>query len=237
MLKLDEPLVQFKLAMLKRAMPARTAVVFGDMYVVEGAYTAKCVEFGCESALLVDSFETPNWQNLRIKHPTIDFYKGDFSNHLFMKSFNEVFELGVLYDILLHQAPLLNTLHLMLEKVSGKVCIVQPMLQEQQHPNSLVYLPGNSARRELYPLQEANEDYKAFDVMAVNQAHWIWGMTVSFLVSVLQGEGFEITYQEKLADLPNKNWFWWGCIAERKTIHPKHWSSGCVLAGLYNGNW
>ncbi|MFN0111778.1 MAG: hypothetical protein ACKVZH_23215 [Blastocatellia bacterium] len=237
MLKLDEALVQFKLDILKRAMPARSAVVFGDMYIVEGGYTAACLELGCEWALLVDSLETPNWQNLRIKYPALDFYKGDFSNHLFMKSFNRTFDIGVLYDIVLHQAPLLNTLHLMLEKVRDKVCIVQPMLIEQQHPNSLVYLPGNTAHKELYPMGDWDKEYLAFDVKAVNQCNWIWGMTISFLTSVLQGEGFEITYQEKLGDMPNNSWFWWGCVAERKSHNPQHWANTGMLPGLQSPSW
>ena len=39
--KTHEPLIQFKVAILKKAMPAESAVVFGDMWKVDGFYTKK----------------------------------------------------------------------------------------------------------------------------------------------------------------------------------------------------
>jgi len=228
-----DDLVKFKYRILEKAFPAKDAVVFGDMYIVEGGYTKKCMDLGCESALLVDTLETPNWLDTRKANPKINFYKGDFSNTLFMKSICETFDIGVVFDILLHQAPLLNTLHLMLEKIRKRICIVQPMLVEQKLPNTLVYLPGNTETRKLYPLEKPDRDHKVFDVSEVNQSHWLWGMTTSFLTSVLMGEGFEITYSEKFGRLPNKNWFWWGCVAERRQENPSHWSRHTTTRDLY----
>ena len=230
-------LVKFKLQVLKKGFPAKNAVVFGDMYKVEGCYTKKCMEFGCERVLLIDTLETPNWLETRKKNPKINFYKGDFSNTLFMKSIQENFELGVVFDILLHQAPLLNTIHLMLEKITKRICIVQPMLREQKFSNTLIYLPGNTNIDELYPLKERNEEFKVFDVNEVNLAYWIWGMTPSFLTSVLKGEGFEIIYSQEFEDSPNKNWFWWGCVAERKYHNMSHWSNHRTTKDLYFPNW
>jgi len=232
-----DPLVKFKLDILKKGFPAQNSVVFGDMYIVEGGFTKKCLEYGSESVLLIDSLETPNWLDTRKKNPNINFYKGDFSNTLFMKSIQETYDLSVVFDILLHQAPLLNTLHLMLEKTNKHICIVQPMLREQKYENTLIYLPGNSNTSELYPMKDLNKEFRVFDVNEVNQSHWLWGMTVSFLTSVLKGEGFEITFSKEYADMPNKNWFWWGCVAERKEQNIKHWSSHRTTRDLYNPNW
>ena len=39
MLNRDDPIVQFKLAMLERCLPAPSAVVFGDVWGVDGGYT------------------------------------------------------------------------------------------------------------------------------------------------------------------------------------------------------
>ncbi len=229
----NDSFVQFKLDILKRAMPARDAVVFGDMYIVEGGYTKKCLDYGCERALLIDTLETPNWLDTRKAHPTLNFYKGDFSDTLFMQSIAERYEIGIVFDILLHQAPLLNTIHLMLEKVEGRFVIAQPMLREQGFANTLVYLPGNPDVTELYPLVSQSDDYRVFDVHQVNQSHWLWGMTRSFLLNVLKGEGFELTYEQEFRDLPNPNWYWWGAVVERKARNPTHWSNRATTRDLY----
>jgi hypothetical protein len=231
----NDRVVQFKVAILEKAMPAESAVVFGDMWKVDGFYTKKTSELGCKRVLLIDSLETEQWLRTRLQCPQIDFFKGDFSNPLFMKSIQEKFDIGVAFDILLHQPPLLNTLHLMLEKIEKRFCIVQPMLQEQQYPNSLVYLPGNTD--ELYPLGRKHGDYKMFEVSQVNQSHWIWGMTPTFLHAVFLGEGFDLVHQEELSPLPNKHWFWGGYIYEKKRDNPSHWSTSRVTPGLYKADW
>ena len=230
-----DSLVQFKLKTLAQAMPAESAVVFGDMWKVDGYYTKKSLELGCKRAVLIDSLETEKWLKTRLQYPQIEFFKGDFSNTLFMKSIDEKFDIGVAFDILLHQPPLLNTLHLMLEKINGRFCIVQPMLREQKFPNSVVYLPGNSD--ELYPLATTSGEFKMFDVSQVNQSHWIWGMTPTFLQAVLRGEGFDLIFQQELSPLPNENWFWGGYVFERKGENLSHWSRFKVTAGLYKSDW
>jgi hypothetical protein len=233
----DDPYVQWKIDIMRRAMPAQSAVVFGDMYMIDGGYTRKCLELGCSNVLLVDTVETAEWQRARIEQPALDFYKGDFANSLFMQSITQQFDIGVAYEILLHQAPLLHTLHLILEKIRHKICIVQPMLKEQAVPNSLVYLPGNTMK-ELYPVSTGDEEFKVFDVREVNQSHWLWGMTPSFLRSALLGEGFEITWEEEYPHHPlTENWITWGCIAERRESPPGHWSRVGPLTGVYNADW
>ena len=233
--KTHEPLIQFKVAILKKAMPAESAVVFGDMWKVDGFYTKKTLELGCKRAVLVDSLETASWLKTRLQYPQIDFFKGDFSNPLFMKSILEKFDMGVAFDILLHQPPLLNTLHLMLEKIDMRFCVVQPMLREQQFPNTLIYLPGNTD--DLYPLKLTHGEYRMFDVSQVNQSHWIWGMTASFLHAVLSGEGFDLIHQEEMSPLENEKWFWGGYVYERKRANPGHWSASKVTPGLYKADW
>ncbi len=116
----SDPLVPFKLDILRRGLPAQDAIVFGDIYGVDGAYTAKCIEYGCSRALLIDSHETAAWLRLRLEQPAIDFYKGDFADPFFMASVRETYEIGVAFDVLLHQASLLQAIHLMLEKVCDR---------------------------------------------------------------------------------------------------------------------
>jgi hypothetical protein len=238
MLQRDDPVVAFKLSMLERCLPAESAVVFGDMWRVDGGYTIACAERGCERVLLVDGLETPAWQEARLRYPQVDFKKGDFSNRLFMSSFDDRFEVGVAFDILLHQAPMLGTLNLLLAKVGGRFCVVQPMLEEQPQPGSLVYLPGNEAGLDLYPLEAPSAEVKVFDPAEVNHSNWIWGMTASFLTAAMAGEGFRLVAEETLAPLPNPRWRWWGAVYERERDGlPHHWSTLRPWPGLWTDPW
>jgi hypothetical protein len=223
----DDPAVELKLDLLDRALPAADAVVFGDMWVVEGAYTQRCLELGCERVTLVDNFETPGFLEMRLAQPRLNFYKGDFSDAMFMASIRESYEVAVLYDILLHQPPLLHTLHLMLEKVSGRICFVQPMLREAADGSVAVYLPGNPEAERLHPLGAEHGAISLSGAREPNPAHWIWGLTPEFMSAALQGEGFEITHSQSIDEqrFPNPRWFWWGCIAERRDHERVHWSA------------
>jgi hypothetical protein len=232
-----DPVVQFKLSTLRAAMPAKSAIVFGDMYIVEGSYTAKCLEYGCERVVLVDSLETPGWLQTRLADGRIDFFKGDFSNAFFMQSIRERYSVSVVFDILLHQPPLLSTLHMMLEKTEDAIAIVQPVLKERDTQNTLVYLPGQPRDSGLYPLAERSHEYLAFDVEEVNQSHWIWGMTPSFIRSALAGEGFEIVHEDSAGELENPQWMWWGCVARRSSENPHHWSQQRPTQGLFAPSW
>jgi hypothetical protein len=233
--ELDEsdPFVAFKLRLLRSAMPAADAIVFGDMYIVEGAYARKCIDLGCKRALLVDTLESTGWLEGRLRYPTLDFRKGDFANPLFMRSFSEQYDIGIAFDILLHQAPLVSTINLMLEKVREKFVIVQPVLEEQALPNSLVFLPGNTAVEDLHPTWGETH---IFDLDQVNHSHWLWGITPSFLRSLLASEGLEIVEEERLYDLPNPRWSIWGCVAQRTSEKPAaHWSNHVLTHELYPG--
>jgi hypothetical protein len=238
MLNRDDPVVGFKLDLLARALPdCPTAVLFGDMWRIDGGYSVECAQH-CERVLLIDSLETAAWQQARIAEPNIDFRKGDFSDPLFMGSLRESLSLGVAFDILLHQPTMLGTLALMLRMVEDRFCVVQPMLEEQAHPGTLIYLPGNPAVSELYPLEAEASDHKVFDVDEVNHSHWIWGMTRSFLTAAMTAEGFDLVYEDTLAPLPNPNWIWWGGVYQRRRPRsPGHWTNMQVEPGLYQGEW
>jgi hypothetical protein len=238
MLNKDDAIVNFKLSMLECCLPASSAVLFGDIWRIDGGYSQACAERGCERVLLVDSLETPAWQETRLKHPQIDFLKGDFSSPLFMNSFSDRFDLGVAFDILLHQPGMLGTLTLLLAKVEERFVVVQPMLEEQANQGSLVYLPGNPAIEELYPMGTPEDDVKVFDPTLVNHSHWIWGMTPSFLTAAMKGEGFALTAEETLVPLANPRWQWWGAVYERQEPRPiHHWAGHATIPGLWTEPW
>lgn len=233
-LNTDNPGVQLKLDLLEAATPAPRAVVYGDMWVVEGAYTLRCLELGCASVSLIDAFETPDWQRTRIDHPELEFLKGDFADPFFMGSIRNNFDLGVAYDVLLHQASLLGALHLMCERVEERFVVAQPMLSEDGDTRGLVYLPGLGTEAELHPLGGAPGWEGEFGpVTEVNPAHWIWAMTPSFLRAALRGEGFEVTVErDSGGGFPNPRWTFWGCIAERVERPAAHWAAHSRHPGL-----
>jgi hypothetical protein len=140
--------------------------------------------------------------------------------------------------VLLHQGPLLATLHLLLEKVDGRFCVVQPMLEEQETPGAVVYLPGNGDASRLYPLEAPSGEVREFDPLQVNHAHWIWAMTPSFLIAAMKGEGFELVAEDSREQLPNPRWRWWGAVFERvAATPPSHWSGHYTTPGLWLEPW
>ena len=233
-LNTDHPAVKLKLDLLEAATPVPRAVVYGDMWAVEGAYTLRCLELGCASVTLIDSFETPDWQRTRIEHPELDFVKGDFADPLFMCSIRTKYDLGVAYDVLLHQASLLGALHLMCERVEQRFVVVQPMLREGGDPQQLVYLPGLAVDAGLHPAGSDTDWMRAIGpATEVNTVHWLWAMTPSFLRAALRGEGFEVTAErDEEGGFPNPRWTWWGCIAERVEGPTAHWSEHHRHPGL-----
>jgi hypothetical protein len=235
MLDLNDPVVKFKLNLLDRVLPAENVIVYGDMYVVDGGFTRYVAAKGAKRATLVDTLETRAWQQARLEHPTIDFYKGDFSNQYFMNALVGTFETGVAYDVLLHQPPLLHSLHLMLEKVEKYFVFAHPTLEEQPTANALIFLPGHP-NHDLYPMAEPHNEYQAFSVEIVNQSQWIWGITASWMRAALATEGFKMILEDSLASLPNRRWSLWGGIAERQSWpDEQHWSRLPPYRGLYEG--
>jgi hypothetical protein len=230
----EHPGVKLKLDLLEAATPLPRAVVYGDMWGVEGAYTLRCLELGCASVALIDSFETPGWQTTRTEHPELDFLKGDFADPLFMGSIRTRYDLGVAYDVLLHQATLLGALHLMCERVEQRFVVVQPMLHEHGEEQRLVYLPGLEPDAGLHPAGSDVEWMRAIGpAAAVNTVHWLWAMTPSFLRAALRGEGFEVTLErDSGGGFPNDRWTWWGCVAERVEWPAAHWSEHYRHPGL-----
>ena len=85
---------------------------------------------------------------------------------------------------------------------------VQPMLEEQEHPNTLVFLPGNPAREELDPLAGEHEEWLMFDPHLVNSAAWLWSPVVTskkLLVALRGIEGLEVVingdYKKRVTQL------------------------------------
>jgi hypothetical protein len=235
MLVRGDPVVEFKLSLVDRVLPTKSAFVFGDMYIVDGGYTRYIAE-QAEGVILLDTLETKPWQRARLEQSNLEFYKGNFAEEAFMRSLPQPHAtVGLAFDVLLHQAALLHALHLMLEKVEHSFVFAHPTLEEQPLANSLVFLPGHPDQS-LYPYPVPDEEYRAFSLVEVNQTHWIWGITASWMRTALQTEGFEIVHEESLDGQLKERWNWWGGVAERRTWPGVlHWSHMQHHPGLHDG--
>lgn len=188
--------------MIERCLPVSSVIDFGGMWGVDGLYSSICVEeFNIPRVTMIDKFESENWiQNPRLR-ANIDFRIGDFSDEVFMSSLKESYDLALAYDVLPHQRDPIHTLSLMLSKTKKFFLISQAILPEEIIPhNSLILLSGSRAKK-LIPFhekwtKEINYWANFSDATIMDSDHWLWGMTPSFIESLMAGLGWRIIHRE-----------------------------------------
>ncbi len=207
----DETVLR-KIALIKRCLPVESIIDFGGMWGVDGLYARLCKEkLGIPQVTMVDKEESENWKKNPALGEGIDFRRGDFSDAQFMAKIGERYELGLAFDILLHQIDTRCTLALMLSKVRRFFLISQPILPDKCVPfkNCLVLLSGSKAYK-LVPFNDEftkETDYWAnfSDPRRIDTDRWIWAITPSFIESLLAGLGWELIHRE----------FWRGWLPRR----------------------
>jgi hypothetical protein len=173
------------------------------MWEVDGYYSNQSHDkLGVKHVTMVDIEKSENW----IRNPSlregIDFREGDFSDSKFMRSIEFRYDLGIAFDVLLHQINLRETLSLMLSKVRKHFVVTTPVIPDGQMPyrNSLVLLSGVRDDR-LIPFREKwteDADYWSnfSDPTNVRWNHWLWGLSPSFLQSLMAGLGWDMIHKE-----------------------------------------
>jgi hypothetical protein len=207
--------VRRKLGLVKRCMPVESAIDFGGMWEVDGYYSRQCLKrFGIKKVTMVDAEESENWKDDPTLREGLDFRKGDFSDERFMKSIAGSFDLALAYDVLLHQIDLRHTLSLMLSKTKRFFLISNPVIPDSVMPwrNSLVLLSG-SRLSGLIPFREQwtkdmNYWRNFVDASNVDRHHFHWGMSPSFIESLMAGLGWTLIHKEIWKDrfLQNPRW-------------------------------
>lgn len=209
--KKDEETIMHKISMIEKCLPVSSVIDFGGMWEVDGLYSRICKEiFRIPRVTMIDKFESENWiQNPRLKS-NIDFRKGDFSDENFMAELEEPYDLALAYDVLLHQVDPIRTLSLMLSKTKKFFLISQPVLSETIIPfhNCLILLSGSKAY-DLIPFheewtEETNYWANFSNAAVMDTEHWLWGMTVSFIESLMIYFGWKLVHKE----------FWRGWLPE-----------------------
>lgn len=218
-----------KISLIEKCLPVESVIDFGGMWEVDGLYSRVCSErFRIARVTMVDKYVSENWvQNPRVRNG-IDFRKGDFSDEEFMSTLEASYDLALAYDVLPHQRDLIHTLNLMLSKTSRFFLISQPILPEKtvSFRNSLVLLSGSKAYS-LIPFREewAEEtDYWAnfSDATVMDTSRWIWGMTPSFIESIMRSSGWKLVYKEFWRGWLPKSSKWRICGLIFKGVNSRH---------------
>jgi len=199
----DKETVLRKFALIRKCLPVDSVIDFGGMWEVDGLYSRLCKgKFRIPRVTMVDKFESENWQKNSSLRTGIDFRKGDFSDGKFMATIKETYDLALAYDVLPHQIDLRHTLSLMLSKTNKYFLISHATLPEELMPfrNCLVLLSG-SEEQSLIPFheewtKEANYWANFSDATMIDTSHWLWGMTSSFMESLMAGFGWKLVHKE-----------------------------------------
>lgn len=209
----DRETVLRKIFIVKRCLPVDSTIDFGGMWEVDGLYSKICKDkFKIPRVTLVDKTESQNWRENPGLRTGIDFRKGDFSNEEFMATIREPYDLALAYDVLPHQIDLRHTLSLMLSKTKKFFLISQAILPEKLMPfrNCLILLSGSKSRS-LIPFhekwtREGNYWANFSDASIIDTEHWLWGMTPSFIESLMEGFGWKLAHKETWRGwLPNSS--------------------------------
>lgn len=207
--------IHHKTSLIEKCLPAKSVIDFGGMWEVNGLYSRICLDrFKIPKVTMIDDFLSENWKNDLKLRRGIDFRKGDFSDEKFMATIKDKYDIGLAYDVILHQIDLRHTISMMLDKVSKFFLVSLPLLPEKMvsFRNSLILLSG-SQEKKLIPFDEnwtrKMHYWKNFsDARIVCYNHWLWGMTPSLLESLLLGLGWRRTYRRFLKDWlpPESKW-------------------------------
>jgi hypothetical protein len=173
---------------------------YGGIYGVHGLYLLEGARaLGCKSVEMIDV--TENEEDLqafrRLQEQMeirVDYRRGDFRDADLFKTLAPV-DVSLLYDVLLHQDNAEEVMRNVLTRTTRYVCLAQPVLKEE-----LFRLPGGCVNLQFYPedlkdmLRAGSFWPKEPRVETFSAWYWMWGQTISYFVSVLQGYGWSAEF-------------------------------------------
>jgi hypothetical protein len=169
--------------------------VFG-LYLLEGAKALHC-----STAEMVDVTPRPQFDEAvaalkRALPITVTMVQADFRDAALFKTLRPV-DVSLLYDVLLHQDDAVEVMKNVAGETTKCVCIAQPVLKEEVFP-----LPNGTVNLQFYPeelkdmLRFPGWWHKEPTTPRFSTSFWMWGQTVSYLKSVMQGYGWMLSYRE-----------------------------------------
>jgi len=189
---------------LKEAMAASLPGItslrdFGGCYLVHGRYLLNPTRLlKLRFASMIDVNPLPEFavavEQARMDTPITEFetIRGDFRDPNLFKLLRST-DAALLYEVLLHQENYVEVLRNVCAGTERFICIAQPCLRE-----SFFSLPAGAVLLQFY--DEALKDLLRAQSFwpaepradRFTPAHWMWGQTVSHLVAVMQGFGWDL---------------------------------------------
>lgn len=186
---------------------------FGGCYLVHGRYllhTARLRNLALAS--MVDVNPLPEYlaavERAREEVPRTEFetVSGDFRDPALFAGLRET-DASLLYEVVLHQENYVEVLRQVARKTRRFVCLAQPCLREE-----LFVLPGAAVMLQFWdePLKDLVRTGsfwpKEPPTERFTTAHWMWGQTLSHLVAVMHGLGWELRDGEVVDDVCGPYW-------------------------------
>jgi len=203
---------------LKEAMAATLPPIsslrdFGGCYLVHGRYLLNPTRLlKLKFASMIDVNPLPEFavavEQARMDTPYTEFetVRGDFRDPALFAGLRPT-DASLLYEVLLHQENYVEVLRNVCAVTGRFICIAQPCLRE-----AFFSLPAGAVLLQFY--DEALKDLlraqsfwpKEPRVERFMPAHWMWGQTVSHLVAVMQGFGWDLKSGSVVDNVCGPSW-------------------------------
>ena len=205
----------FKRELIDRVLPTESLLDAGGMWGVHGSYALHAATHGARRVVLLDTLRTAEFADWAPEVPSIEFVQGDMNDAGVFTSFPRV-ETAICFEVLMHQAVPLLTLHGLTSAASRTIVLSVSVLPESRFPlpNCGVFLPGTPAahQEELHP-EPGNAVFKIFSsdpALARSHSEWHWGLTSSLITSWMKYLGWSAEQEWRRPF--RGNWEWWQAI-------------------------
>jgi hypothetical protein len=186
---------------------------FGGCYLVYGRYLLNPVRrLKLRFSSMIDVNPLPEYlaavDQARLETPDTEFetVRADFRDpSLFARL--RVTDAALLYEVLLHQENYVEVMRNVCERTAKFICIAQPCLRE-----TFFTLPAGAVMLQFYdePLKDLLRAQSFWPkeprVERFTPAHWMWGQTISHLVAVMQGFGWDLRSGRVIENVCGPNW-------------------------------
>ena len=202
---------------LDEALPANSVIDYG------GARHTQYIEYASKMSpvsVFVDGTKPDNCEALG--RTGIRFIQGDFSNGAFYREQLERYDLGLAFDVILHQFGPLDTLKLMLSTVD-RMCISQPCIRTESlllKPFCMAFMPALPTHEQpaYLPSHELAKVYPSgFFPDGYTRSLWMWAMKASLVSCWVEREGFVVVKEWRCQIQGSEHWEYWSCYCKRET--------------------
>jgi hypothetical protein len=205
--------MKLKLKVIQDVGKAESIRDFGGLYIVHGRYLLEsAASLSARYAQMIDISYTPAFEESKLKYlnfskfTKVDFLEADFRLKEVYLNLKPV-EISILYEVLLHQDNCVEFLRNVSEKTTRFIFIAQPTLKE-----SLFTLPNCTTNIQFMDenlkdeLREGSFWPKEEQVSTFTTKYWMWGQTISYLISVMNGIGWDLIDGFNCVDVCGTYW-------------------------------